>query len=55
MLRLLLWLHRGWTKNDGRPWQDWAPGRDLKETALVSFLMLITVVMAGITIWPWLR
>ena len=35
-------LRHDWTKNDGKPWQEWAPGRDLKEIVLIVALVICT-------------
>lgn len=48
--RLLDALRREWTKNDGKPSGEWAPGRDLKETALVIALVICTALMALIVV-----
>ncbi|MNN95694.1 hypothetical protein D3C81_2145410 [compost metagenome] len=47
--RLLLWLvafHREWTKNDGKPQEQWEPGLDLKETVMIVALTICTALMA---------
>ncbi len=37
-------LRSEWTKNDGKPWEQWVPGVDLKEAVLIG--LLVAVVMA---------
>lgn len=46
-------LRHEWTKNDGKPWEEWAPGRDLKETvliavAVVGVLLQITMIILNV-------
>lgn len=36
-------LRHEWTKNDGKPWEEWAPGRDLKETVLIAVAVLVVL------------
>lgn len=44
--RLIALLHRKWTENDGKPWEAWAPGRDLKEMLMIGALVICLVLMA---------
>jgi hypothetical protein len=45
-------LHRGWsrllsawTRNDGKPKEEWAPGVDLKEAVLIGLLVVVVLGM----------
>lgn len=40
--RILLRLRHEWTKNDGKPWEEWAPRHDLKEMVLLGALAICT-------------
>lgn len=40
--RILRCLRREWTKNDGKPWEEWAPRHDLKEMVLIGALVICT-------------
>lgn len=48
-------LYREWTKNDGKPWEEWAPGRDLKETVVIVVVAILTVVQIGAGVWAFWR
>lgn len=45
-MQMLERLRHEWTKNDGKPRGEWAPGRDLKETVLVVALVICTALIA---------
>lgn len=49
-MRMLDRLRHEWAKNDGKPQEDWAPGRDLKETMLIVALVICTALMALLVI-----
>ena len=38
-------LREAWTKNDGKPKEEWAPGLDLKEAVLIAALTGVTAIM----------
>lgn len=40
-----------WTKNDGKPWEEWAPGRDLKEAVLIAVIAILTIGQVAAMIW----
>lgn len=45
-------LRHEWTKNDGKPKEAWAPGRDLKETVAIGALTVLTSAHAAIVaVW----
>ena len=50
-LNILNRLRHEWTKNDGKPWEEWAPGRDLKETVLIALIAILTTGQIAATIW----
>lgn len=50
-MRWLSRLHREWTKNDGKPWEEWGAGRDLKEIVLIAVAAVLTVVQIGAVAW----
>lgn len=35
-----------WSRNDGKPREDWEPGVDLKESVLIGALVVVVVAMA---------
>jgi hypothetical protein len=37
-------LRSAWSRNDGKPREDWAPGVDLKELMLTGGLVVVVVV-----------
>jgi hypothetical protein len=39
-------LRSAWSRNDGKPREDWAPGLDLKELVLGALLVIVTAAMA---------
>lgn len=46
------WLRRlkhEWTKNDGKPREEWAPGRDLKEVVAIGLLSVLLIAQAILT------
>lgn len=40
-------LRSAWSKNDGKPREDWAPGLDLKELVLTGALVVVVSTMAA--------
>jgi hypothetical protein len=34
-----------WTRNDGKPREEWAPGVDLKEVVLIGLLVVVVLVI----------
>ena len=38
-----------WTRNDGKPREDWAPGVDLKEAVLIGLLVVAVIALTGLT------
>ena len=45
------WLGRlrsAWSKNDGKPREEWGPGFDLKEAVLIVLLVVVVTAMAMI-------
>lgn len=45
-------LRSAWTKNDGKPKEQWAPGVDLKEAVLIGLLVLVVAAMAFAVVGP---
>lgn len=48
------WFHRlrhEWTKNDGKPVEQWAPGLDLKDVALRVVAVIAGLVPIVLIIW----
>ena len=43
-------LRSAWSRNDGKPREDWAPGIDLKELVLVGALVVVVATMAVVVI-----
>jgi hypothetical protein len=39
-------MHAAWTRNAGKPKEDWGPGLDLKEAVLTLALIIVTAAMA---------
>lgn len=39
-------LRSAWTRHDGKPKEEWAPGADLKEAVLVGLLMVWVLALA---------
>ena len=48
-------LLSAWTRNDGKPREEWAPGVDLKEAVLIELLVVVVAVMVGLTAYAFLR
>lgn len=50
----LRWLRRfqaEWTKNDGKPIEEWAPGLDLKDVTLRAVGVAFCVLQIGLILW----
>lgn len=45
-------LRSAWTRNDGKPKEQWAPGVDLKEAVLIGLLVLVVAAMAFAVVSP---
>jgi hypothetical protein len=41
-------LLSAWTRNDGKPREEWAPGVDRKEAVLIGLLVVVVAVMVGL-------
>tara|TARA_R110002051_G_scaffold231966_1_gene293810 strand:+ start:985 stop:1176 length:192 start_codon:yes stop_codon:yes gene_type:complete len=41
-------LLSAWTRNDGKPREEWAPGVDLKETVMIGLLVVVVIVLLGL-------
>lgn len=39
-------LRSAWSRNDGKPREEWAPGVDLKELVLTGSLLVVVAAMA---------
>ena len=39
-------LRSAWSRNDGKPREDWVPGVDLKELVLIGALVVAVAAMA---------
>ena len=39
-------LRSAWTRNDGTPKEEWAPGVDLKEAVLIGLLVVSVLALA---------
>ena len=48
-------LLSAWTRNDGKPREEWAPGVDLKEAVLIGLLVVVVSVMIGLVAYALLR
>lgn len=55
------WLRRvqaDWTKNDGKPIEEWAPGPDLKDVTLRAVGIVCCVLQIGLILlvlwWTWM-
>jgi hypothetical protein len=48
-------LLSAWTRNDGKPREEWAPGIDLKEAVLIGLLMVVVTVMIGLAVQGLIR
>tara|TARA_R110002012_G_scaffold302549_2_gene503623 strand:- start:113120 stop:113284 length:165 start_codon:yes stop_codon:yes gene_type:complete len=45
------WLRRlrhEWIKNDGRPWEEWGPGPDLKDLLLRALCVVVGLILIGL-------
>lgn len=40
-------LRHEWTKNDGKPWEEWTPGHDLKDTVLIAICVVFLLLQMG--------
>lgn len=50
----LRWLRRvqvEWTKNDGKPIEEWAPGPDLKDMTLRAVGIAFCVLQISLVLW----
>lgn len=45
-------LRSAWSRNDGKPREEWAPGLDLKELVLTGALVVAVATMAVVVIAP---
>lgn len=52
-MKRLTRLRAEWTKNDGKPIEEWAPGSDLKDTLLRIAAITFCVLQIGLLIWMW--
>ena len=43
-------LRSAWSRNDGKPREDWAPGIDLKELVLTGGLVVVVATMVVVVI-----
>jgi hypothetical protein len=41
-------LLSAWTRNDGKPREEWAPGVDLKEAVLIGLLVVVVIALLGL-------
>ena len=41
-------LLSAWTRNDGKPREEWAPGIDLKEAVLIGLLVVVVMALVGV-------
>ena len=48
-------LLSAWTRNDGKPKEEWAPGVDLKEVVLIGLLVVVVIAVVGLTAYAFLR
>lgn len=48
-------LLSAWTRNDGKPREEWAPGGDLKEAVLIGLLVVVVTVMIGLVVQGLIR
>ena len=39
-----------WTRTDGKPREEWAPGIDLKEAVLIGLLVVVVAALTGLMI-----
>tara|TARA_R110002124_G_scaffold243235_1_gene408292 strand:+ start:1078 stop:1260 length:183 start_codon:yes stop_codon:yes gene_type:complete len=45
-------LRSAWSRNDGKPREEWAPGLDLKEMVLIGALVVVVATMAVAVVAP---
>jgi hypothetical protein len=45
-------LRSAWSRNDGKPREEWAPGVDLKELVLTGALLVVVATLAVVVIAP---
>ncbi|WIY69767.1 hypothetical protein KB221_01785 [Aquidulcibacter paucihalophilus] len=43
-------LRSAWSRNDGKPREEWAPGVDLKELVLTGALVVVVATLAVVVI-----
>ncbi len=48
-------LLSAWTRNDGKPKEEWAPGVDLKEAVLIGLLVAVVAAMIAVVASAFLR
>ena len=48
-------MRTAWSRNDGKPREEWAHGPDLKETVLIGALLVVVFVLTGLVIFSFLR
>lgn len=48
-------LRSAWTRNDGKPKEQWAPGADLKEALLTGLLIVVVVALLVLVAYAFLR
>ena len=48
-------LRSAWTRNDGKPKEEWAPGLDLKEAMLMGLLVVVVMALVGLVAYAFLR
>ena len=48
-------LLSAWTRNDGKPKEEWAPGVDLKEAVLIGLLVVVVIALVGLVAYAYLR
>ena len=48
-------LRSAWTRNDGKPQEEWAPGVDLKEAVLTGLLLVVVTALIGLVAYAFLR
>lgn len=48
-------LLSAWTRNDGKPREEWTPGVDLKEAVLVGLLVGVGAAMVGLVAYAFFR
>lgn len=48
-------LLSAWTRNNGKPKEEWAPGVDLKEAVLMGLLVIVVAAMVGLVVQGLIR